>query len=262
MNECLVTKLKTVVNDDSLEKLGYAKVSAVIPEGLSNDHSFVQVGFSKPSNVIVEKGSVKNANVPSNNGIYNSNTVAFNAEPGEFVIFIDKYNIQSIGPLLGNTENTLNIKDLEYSKLNAIRLIRGLYGDIAYLKNSDLVTVSLGCITDDSALYGDVSIFGRMARLEYLHLDRRTAIYGDIASLGSCTHLEFFQGGGSKIKGSLESLVISQRNNGRTSGSINMPWAGACKGLTFNGTSIINKETNTLSWTASTITFNDVTINI
>ena len=65
--------------------------------------------------------------------------------------------------------------------------------------------------------------------------------------------------GGTSVSGAIESLVQLQRQNGRTTGTINAPWLGNYN-LTFNGVVVKPIESNTITWDTNTITLNNTTI--
>lgn len=264
MSECLVTKLKASINDDSLEKLGYAPFEGTVDVGYTQGETYISVEFSKPSKVILEKGSLINSSVAPNGNVYEAQSFTANAQVGEIKINFDKYNIVKISMMvMGYRGKGIDINSLKYSpNINTIDRIYSIYGDISALSNlGELQVITLGMPADDNSLLtGNISAFRNLENMLKLNLDRRTLIEGNIAVLGSCTSLEWFQIGGTKVSGTIESFVQAQRLNGRTNGSITTPYLGACKGLTFNGAAITNLSTSKIEWTATTISINGVTV--
>ena len=263
MNECLVTKLKASINDASLEKLGYAPFEGAV-DVYTDGNTWISIEFSKPSKIILEKGSLRNSNVVPNGNVYETQVFTANAEVGEIKINFDKYNIVKINAIVkGYSGKGIDINSLKYStNINTIDKIYSIYGDISALSNlKELQVVKLELLTDDNLLLtGNISVFRNLKKVTRLSLDRRTLIEGNIADLGSCTSLEWFQLGGTKISGTIESFVKAQRLNGRTEGLITTPYLGACRGLTFNGVAITIVGDSKIEWTATTISLNGVTV--
>lgn len=263
MNECLVTKLKSSINDDSLEKLGYAPFEGAVSV-YADGATWIGIDFSKPSKVILEKGSLRNSSVAPNGNVYEAQVFSANAEVGEIKINFDKYNIVKINAMVsGYRGKGIDINSLKYSpNINTLEKISSIYGDISVLSNlKELQVVNFGLLTDDNlSLTGNISVFRNLKNMIRLSLDRRTLIEGNIADLGRCTSLGNFQLGGTKVSGTIESLVQAQRLNGKTEGLINTPYLGACIGLTFNGVAITNVADSKIEWTATTITLNGVTV--
>jgi len=263
MNDCLVTKLKASINDASLEKLGYAPFEGAV-DVYSDGTTWIDIVFSKPSKVILEKGSLINSSVAPNGNVYEAQSFTANAQVGQIKINFDKYNIVKINAMVrGYSGKGIDINSLKYStNIDTINNIPSIYGDISALSNlKELQNLSLGMSADDSLLLtGNISSLRNLKKVTRLSLDRRTLIEGNIADLGSCTSLEWFQIGGTKIRGTIESFVQAQRLNGRTEGSITTPYLGACRGLTFNGAAITIVGNSKIEWTATTISLNGVTV--
>ena len=92
-------------------------------------------------------------------------------------------------------------------------------------------------------------------------------VIGDVLNLpvGALSYLSIYS---TSITGSLESYVQKCRQNGKTSGQFSLGYIHpTLNKITFNGTvpRILAEETaakkNVLSWTETTITLGDVTIN-
>ena len=119
-------------------------------------------------------------------------------------------------------------------------------GDIASLANLSLLTIVN--IEYNNNIKGDiVSLANKPIR--NITFSGSPNISGDIASLANLTSLSVFYVLGTQIRGELVDFIISQRGNGRTTGSIRIQANGI---LTFNDK--VLGGINTISWTASTIT--------
>lgn len=117
-------------------------------------------------------------------------------------------------------------------------------------------------------VYGTVEDFVNRhemaARSEQQTIDIYTApnISGDFADFGFFAPLYHLLLRNTNISGSLESFVNIKRSLGVQSGTIETNGLGTNNNITFNGTPISAEVgTTDLSWTATTITYNGVTIN-
>lgn len=178
--------------------------------------------------------------------------------------------------LEGDTKYLKPLTGLTYFSLDGCS---GIYGDIAnlspattYLRLSGTnVTGDINSLNNFNSLAtlrlnrtpisGNLNTF-RCPTITYLDISN-TDIRGDISAVGYCGNLSTlsaFYGMNNKITGSIEGLVSVLRES-KTSGSIDVGNYG-CASVTFDGNPLPNSlSSSTLSWTASTITFNGVTIN-
>ena len=168
------------------------------------------------------------------------------------------------GAIEGNLKALKNVNDISF--FLASDLYKNLYGDL-----KDIMTSTRTGIHLYSNSYGDGKITGNLSdvlvskdTLTQFDIGGNAGITGDIAVLGQCTsltHLYCFVG--CNTYGTIESMIAAFRSNGRTSGSIATQvydTFGRCA-VTFNGQPIPSSyETQELSWTATTITCNGVTI--
>jgi len=91
------------------------------------------------------------------------------------------------------------------------------------------------------------------------NFDFNSLVSGDIVKLGKCINLTNLAFGNSHCHGTIESWVQAQRANGRTTGSVTGNSQNVSSDVTFNGSTTNAK--GTVSWTATTITMNGITIN-
>ena len=108
---------------------------------------------------------------------------------------------------------------------------------------------------DDSKVTGSINGFNTLTNLTSLSLGQ-TRITGDIINLGNLVNLTNIGIGNTDISGTIESFVQAQRSAGRNSAQLTGSSTNWGK-VTFNGSS----TRGPLSWTPTTITMNDVTIN-
>lgn len=240
--DCLVTKLKGVIKDDSLEKLGVIRLrlnAGSASNSLQSDGTSIMKVIS--GNVSLAKyntGAVQTfPYVIPDNGTWITISVG---EGGAVVEIENKYSLKSIlviEKLLPHTD----IKTCSYlssltainSALNPSESTRlGFVGDLADIVGYESLT---NLYWRSAKCTGNIVECGRMLKLINVHL------YG-----GS-------------VYGSLESLVAEYRKNGKTSGQLEFDWMP--DSITFNGVSALLKEKSTLTWSASTITWNGTTID-
>lgn len=118
----------------------------------------------------------------------------------------------------------------------------------------------------NGASTGDVSLLKGLTSLTEIKV-QETTIGGEIKELGSCISLTSLISYGSQIHGKIEELVAEFRKNGRTTGTLTGSYGFGTR-VSFNGLYV---DTNNfppssgggamnLSWDATTITLNNVTI--
>lgn len=147
--DCLVTKLKGSVNDDSLLKLGefrmkFDMTSDVSPKD-SNTHGHITVSQTPDSGEytvsVIGNGYIgtSDSNVTSKSINVTSSTSIYLTDDVEELSFSNKYNIRSISCRYCR-DAIFNIADLDYSPLMNLELYSSVvYGDVSNLfKNSDM----------------------------------------------------------------------------------------------------------------------------
>lgn len=116
----------------------------------------------------------------------------------------------------------------------------------------------------NSASTGDVSSLKGLTLLKEIKI-QTTAIGGEIKELGGCISLTSLISHGSQIHGKIEELVAEFRKNDRTTGSLTGNYGFGTR-VSFNGMNVDTKNfpssngAMNLSWDATTITLNNVTI--
>lgn len=109
----------------------------------------------------------------------------------------------------------------------------------------------------DNHLTGNISSLVKTG-IKNIDLGGNQSVTGDILSFGNITTLENIALRKTLVSGTIESFVAAQRAAGRTTGSVSGNSAG-WGNVTFNGSTTNAK--GAVSWTATTITMNGVTIN-
>lgn len=117
--------------------------------------------------------------------------------------------------------------------------------------------IDLGQDSNDNHLTGNISSLVKTG-LKNVDLGGNQSVTGDILSFGNITTLENIALRNTLVAGTIESFVAAQRAAGRTTGSVSGNSAG-WGNVTFNGSTTNAK--GAVSWTATTITMNGVTIN-
>ena len=262
---CLVTKLKGTVDDKNLSVLGKLKIDKI-----HADSSFI----SSYTNTISTNASAKLTSPDSNfvdasgNSLGNEITIngsnqIFRLAPSTGEFFIDKYVITKFSTYYYPANVDIHLKDLAYMT-NLIELNCPLSGDLQDLERLD--SIQTLTIKGNSPITGDIANLSKFATLESISMTAvpSPGISGNIKSLGnltSLTKLVLSQGVLGNVSGTIEEFVQSQRENGRTTcNSFGLTCFGPT--ITFNGTTISSSSEKVLSWTASTITYDGVTINV
>jgi len=235
-NDCLVTKLKGVVQNDNLVKLG--SIRFVIPKS-SRDMYFSlmanQTSYSEPQSVItiLDEGKVfpllgrNYYNIP-----WEISGGCVPPHEGCTVEISNKYNLtmcmMETSLLMDQRDTAYDIDIKELNCLTALTKV-GLpvSGDL-----NDWVPADPTIITDinmvSGNITGNISSYSRFVNLSNLAFTQA----GEISALGSLVNLLRIWNISPNFAGSLESFAESQIANGRTSGSVEVIGGG---GLTYQG---------------------------
>ena len=203
MNMCLVTKLKGIVNNESLLKLSEFrfKIDKVQSPSKNNRSFAIDVNSSMYVRIIGEgyftnedlsenKGKSLLLNPESINCIYVSNNdVEVSIE--------NKYNIErfyceavSDSWLVGTGHKNIHIDINDFKYSNALTSLNladtTLTGDIAAIKN---LTALAYLNLENTTLIGDIAAIKNLTALTYLNLEN-TTLTGDIAAIKNLTALE------------------------------------------------------------------------
>jgi hypothetical protein len=262
-NDCLVTKLKGVVDNDNLSKLGVLQYEVYVDNGKAFGIKCANAGES----VI----TLKNATVASvvRGTVIDSTHVSIGVEgqSGNTFVTINE-NISSVIVEVSNKYNITYLGD------TGIKAIKGGLAETDYL--SELAKLCLNNYGSDSNLSafanakytdslkllyidnsggkmsGDISSLSIFKNLQNFRCTNNTAINGNILSFDTLTDLAALNIDGTRISGTVEEFVAAQRTAGRTTGSIQLGYTMAL--VTYNGLPITGSSDKTLAWTADSIT--------
>lgn len=269
MGNCLIKKLKVSIDNENLPIFGEVVIKVLAGTNFfsmkakgdsncivtgENGVSFSSYGGSAYTNPFQLTSELQGYNV-----ICQSN--------GKKVTITDKYNLAplissnyAIFGLVGVMEIVGGLTALTLpSNTNSveIKLSTFIYTfeDIKkWCKNINLKKVNFeGCPN----LSGEISTLNSFSDLENIGLSYCTKVTGNIDSL-ELPKISNIALASSGVGGTIEGLIAKQRAAGKTTGSISGNSAG-WGNVTFNGSTTNAK--GAVSWTATTITMNGVTIN-
>lgn len=196
MNNCLVSKLRETVNNDSLNKLGELKIYFDEVESPTAIGQGFMLRSSPDSSLYVSNGHLTSSSLSDDLGteatINDIATLRYvsNSIGGAIVNVKDKYNLKVIslrgGALNLSNRNQvnhihLNIEDIEFCQIEQLLASHtSCIGDIgkAFHRNDNLLYVEL----DYTNVTGDVSVFENQTSLIRLHLDE-TSVSGDMTKV-------------------------------------------------------------------------------
>lgn len=225
MGNCLVTKLKSTVDNDSLKKLGIIKFDAEIR---TSDGRIVgnltatpldgkQIHFTR-----ISPTSLTFAN-PTNGGIVEDSThgILVSAE-------------STLGVIGLQSEKFMTVEIGKKYDLKTLRLVRSSNINLSELKYcTGLTQLNVSNVTvpnENKNTFGDIRSLSNLVKLQELDLSYLTRISGDIESLGKLINLTTLNFAVEKalvesyVTGNWVDFVAAQRTNGRTT----------CSGITLN----------------------------
>lgn len=275
MNDCLVTKLKASVNDDSLLKLGEIKLT-IAP---TSESKTLAIASTEPIIVEIVKAisgdgtfswsggtNVSKATIPPILDSYYTLTFS----EGEYIVSIsNKYAITRL-----ESTDSLNVLDLN----GDLSYSEGLFSFILSVKNftndnisqfgnlpiksfitnsnnnlkgsinsfSNLTSISsinLNASEDNDKIYGNISAFSLSKNIERCQLSRCLNIEGNINVFNNSIKLAYLDVYHTKVIGDIDALAQAQIAAGRTTGSL---WINPSK-LTNAGTPFTSVKTITFS---------------
>lgn len=253
--ECLITKLKGSVNDNSLPKLGemvidnieYKTNGSILSLNILPRESGVKFRvsgagvyflFNKESNHLTETEFSTSENSVR---IYNpslSEMKAFLSKKGVIKNFNFSSDSNAAFPLyLINQLTTME----RFGSYNDYHIEQNIYGDISVFKKfSNLQQIYLS----SSGVYGDISVFKGMKNFKDLGISS-CGVTGDISNLGSMVSCIYFNFADTQVSGTLEEFCQLLHDNGLTSGSITANFQRTQ--VTFNGKLLTSGKTVTFN---------------
>ena len=241
--DCLVTKLKGNVSDDSLLKLGEFRIKVYRVENPTVKTQGMSLEFLEDTEIeIIGDGYFTDEGLTTNLGTNkkcNANEItSFYLSNGDYEISVlNKYKVETIYLYyVGNSGVTqtqmshyeFNIDDLKYSpniiRINAMsNLITGDLKSLGNMIKAEVILMQTASLTGDIAnlknlkdcitcrlnlmydIYGDISVFSNMPKLKELYLSS-DKIYGDVSVVEKLPNLESISLEGTSVSGNLSSF--------------------------------------------------------
>jgi hypothetical protein len=256
---CLVTKTKGTVNNDNLPVFGILRL--VIDDATNARFMIEYPSSRKVTSNDVEAGSGVSVDFSNANDPKVSGTGVLKVK--------DKYNITTLGLFINTPAVKVDLSELEYLALTGVSVncpecIAEELGDLSVLPATLTTLTIMSKTTYQNYLKGDIADMGsKFVNLSSFNLKDNKSITGkmqDIATLFPVLNNMGDVTGLIGITGSIEDFVHVRRTQGVTSGSVSISF-GNYSGITFNGEKMTAGGTS-FSWTASTITYNGVTIDV
>lgn len=247
-NNCLITTLKSAVNNNAIDKLGYYRIGVHIDSSVvdarrtiriahydvsADNHFIVQVIGG--ANKISENSDFSNPTNQINKTSQNASGTSIYLLEGTYEIEVfSKYKIKLA--VIGNSAGYPNIfsTDLSYFKYGNLENLSlsgqknvvgdmSVFADMTALKTLDLQIASL-----NAGITGSILSLSKNLGLETLTLSRRSAITGDIEDLA----IAMYDGGAGRTSGT---LAITAPRAGLTYGSIKFADLGTANyNITFS----------------------------
>lgn len=260
---CLVTKLKATVENDSLERLGIANLKLLVANGFNsfNASEGAEYIITFPDNVtintvsgncvILSEHKAKIGNIGTNT--YNGLTLNIT---GDVYVTIDNRDYYLADVQIENKYNLGyfygigELNKFKFIPIMSFESVRECSGRLEDINKQSLKFLVINSV--NGSQFSGIS----------------NQITGDIASLGDGVLLKqisllYPNEDQTKVYGTIESFVQKQRALGRTDTSASDDHLSVRFGytdITFNGNNVGTVMTE-LYWTASTITLGDNTIN-
>ena len=162
---------------------------------------------------------------------------------------------ETMSVIQGNIIHTGN-QDIKLSNIKSVNILCDTEIPITEIIKSNTTRCIINCAKGDIA-----SVKEFLPNLTKVNFQNSKDLYGDFKWLG-LTNINDFGACilGTEISGNIEDFVAIRREHGQTTGEVSFGWLGGTGKITFNGNTIKNIASNTLSWNETTITFNGETI--
>lgn len=284
---CLVTKYKATVNDNSLLKIGEMVLDIIKQDTPTNRTNVLHLGSNISDLTVEVEGGMMNLTLDSNMTTGWTNKIVIPVSLAKYPVYVRndnyrikltyKYNVRNIGlgENMGSRAIKVDTKYLVFSNYIAA-IVAQLTGNLADLSDCTNLTTIANCNTT-SDIEGSLSDLAPLIKLTDIYLEKANNVTGslsDIAPLTSLRTLALTNDtliigdisdlsnpltkiylGGTKVTGEIIEFVKTQRASGRTTGSCTInDWRLV---LTFNGVATNGGE---VTWTENTITLGDVTV--
>lgn len=258
--DCLITKLKSSVTDSGLEKLGILTIGRKVQQTPTQDTQYTRLMFTEKGTINCVGGllyktyggeplgssyTLKDTDYNPTSSMYLFGGYVSNDECS---LELPKYTLSGIS---GLSYQPTPIKDFNFTAVTEFgsAWYKGAVSDIP-------LRATLVNFNNNQNVSGSLSDFENHINLTSLNVGNTAIASSPLSSLGKLVHLTTLN---AYASGSIESFVASQRANGRTT-CTGITCSYLSTNVTFNGSAIQNKSNVTLSWTATTITYDGVTI--
>ena len=257
MEKCLITKLKGVADNDSLLKMGEARIKVSKIQG-DIDLRVLTLEVEKPTTIYTTGEGVFST---TSEGLVTNPQTSYVMQPtyvyyfyfsnGDYEIHLDnKYSIIEVwvemsGDGRPDTGFEIDIDDFSYSVINKFYFENStIKGSLKSLENSKKWLYELDFI--DTKSHGNLNIDDLPDKMPVFSYFASTdpSIGGDIIKFKNSLNLDTLDIGGSVITGELNDLAQAQYDNGRTSGSITVYGNGI---ITHNGRGFNDQMTITFN---------------
>ena len=217
--DCLVTKLKGVVDDSSLTRIGELRIGisqVELPSDKTQSFNFV---FKKNARLeIIGNGYFTDRSLTANKGktldiVANTSTDVYVSSGNLEIAILDKYSLGRV--IFGHVVDAVNsdqmnnrfidINDLKYStELTNINVSSNkTTGDLSAFQNlTELVDLSIA----NSQVFGDLSSIKNLTKLTLLYVNN-TKVSGNISAISNLVNLTVINMiGAEQLSGDLSSL--------------------------------------------------------
>lgn len=267
MGNCLVKKLKGVVNNDNLPILGFNKYKV----NLTSASLGATVRFTESSKIILLDGTwsdtgLREKIIPAKNTYYPSiNTIVPDIPGAEFcTILIPSYTCYAYGYLTPVNGDKVEYPGLKYVSIESIDNFCILNLDdhltiVSEVPNAILPFMRVfRCSNTTFNKPLDITGIGANGGLLSFNMGnsgRSNDVFGSLDSLGRNNATIEYLPDTKNVSLDLVNYVNNHRSSGRTTGSVDLPYLGSIT-VKANGTiiDVIKKQHNVLAWTADSIT--------
>lgn len=279
MSKCLVTKLNGVIEDDSLLRLG--EIAIPVDAGrfnIVNTTGTTTIRANSASLSLTEGGAGSTSVVARQSTGGTDFVTIYVATP--CIVYIPQYylnrlsispksdiDIKYLGASLGEFGSYFSVSAATYAvSLGSVPAnIRSLSASMcSFDLDADAYPVMINlnaAYSNQSFVIDATDIAERMPAMRdysiWSSVANSSGTFDDFGKCKELNSLKMYHG-----SGTIEGFVANQRavygsRPARTSGSVTLQYLGS---VTFNGSVINSNTAKTLSWTATTITFDGVTI--
>lgn len=257
MGNCLVTKLKGVVDNDNLIHLNEFRVNArVANNGNPAFRSSETQSLTILKGDATFTGGVKSINIGQ---FWPSERFVTDGAQNIVLSVADKHKLTHVN------YNPLDIESIEILKyctaLTGVEINIQCAISVSELVSNLPEQITILNIAGSNQLEGNIKELADAYASTLTEIRTwGTTIVGDFGEFGRFVNITTYYSTPNGIRGDVIDFVTNKRAAGVTSGSVTAEWLGGDGRVKFNGNTIQTIQNNTISWTADTITVNGETI--